>query len=364
MAENADGQEKTEAPSGKRLSDARDKGQVAKSADLTSATMLLVGGILVWSFGTSLTRGLQEQMVWALRNANYALTDLSAGLLFEEVIASLAWLVLPVIATIFAVVVAAEIAQVGFRFAGKKFTEGLNFQRIFNPLPGLKKLVFSKQTAVELLKGFLKIGVVGLVAWSVLSDEAETAVSLMSRPYTEMGSYMFSLTFELVWKSGLAYLVLGMADFYYQKWNYTEELKMTKQEVKEENKQQEGDLQAKMRIRQMGRDRIRKIMLKNVAKADVVITNPTHYAVALKYDPLQSDAPVVVAKGVDFLAQRIKDIARAHDVPIIEDKPLARLLYRIVDVDQTIPESVFTAVANVLAYVWKLKKKAPPRSAA
>jgi flagellar biosynthetic protein FlhB len=175
---------------------------------------------------------------------------------------------------------------------------------------------------------------------------------------------MFGLTFELVWKSGLAYLVLGMADFYYQKWNYTEELKMTKQEVKEENKQQEGDLQAKMRIRQMGRDRIRKIMLKNVAKADVVITNPTHYAVALKYDPLQSDAPVVVAKGVDFLAQRIKDIARAHDVPIVEDKPLARLLYRIVDVDQTIPESVFTAVANVLAYVWKLKKKAPPRRAA
>lgn len=361
MAENKDGQEKTEAASGKRLSEARDKGQVAKSIDTTSAALLLFGGIIVYSFGGTMMDSLSSFIRTMFRQAaTVSLTEVSVPHYYSDLGLFLGTLLLPILGIIALISLIAEIGQVGFHFSTKKFTDPSNALRMFQVLPNLKNMMLSSRAAVELLKGIVKLLVIGAVVYSVLDDRATELIELITMPLDHIGSVMAELAFELVYKVGIAYVVIAAGDFFWQKFKYKRDMMMTKQEVKEESKQSEGDMQSKLRMRAIGRDRLRKLMLQRVKEADVVITNPTHYAVALQYKP-GMEAPLVVAKGVDHLALKIREIATEANVPIVEDRPLAQALYKMVDIDQYIPETLFRAVAQVLAYVYKLKNK---RSAA
>jgi flagellar biosynthesis protein FlhB len=358
MAENKDGQEKTELATTKRLKDAADKGQVSKSQDVTTSALLLFGGMTVFIFGVPLIQNyLSFMSLTFINSTGFVFTDQNVVHGFYTIVALLAKVLLPIVLVILFIAYAGEIAQVGFQVASKKFTEGLRWKQIFNPFSGMKRIFFSKHALIELLKSLVKILLLGFIVWSVLSGKGDEIVGLLERPYMDIAVFMASLSFELVLKMGIAYIFIAVADFYYQKWKFKEDMKMTKQETKEESKQMEGNPMIKARMRQIMNTKMRKIIMSNVRRADVVITNPTHFAVALQYTSGEMSAPKVVAKGVDFLAKRIRDIATENDIPIIEDPPLARNIFFNVDIDEEIPENLFKAVAQILAYVFSLKQE-------
>lgn len=357
MAENKEGQEKTEEASGKRIADAHERGQFAKSMDVTTAAVLLIGGLAVFLFASQFTDKYRGFVIYTLHNmTDFNITDDSIYHRFIEIVLFMAEILLPIMGVILFVGTAAEIAQVGFNFASKKFTEGMRWEQVFNPFSGLRKIFFSQNSLVELIKSVAKLGLLGIVVWSVLRNKDAEIIGLLERPFIDVGTFMIKTSIEMVWKVGVAYILIAFADYFYQRYRFAEDLKMTKQEVKEENKQSEGDPRVKSRMRQLMRGRLRKIMLQNVPKADVVIANPTHFAVAISYKSGEMSAPKVVAKGVDFLALRIREIAENNNVPVIENPPLARAIYFNSDVDDEIPENLFRAVAQVLAYVYSLKK--------
>lgn len=356
MAENKEGQDKTEDPTSKKLEEARNRGQVGKSNDVTTASILLVGGMLLFVWGQAIMADFRGFMVYTLHNSatleiNYQNTITS----FYKLMGMMGGMILPLMLTLFAVAFIGEVSQVGFHFASKKFTEGLNFQKIFNPIGGMKKMIFSTNSFVELIKSFVKLILLGGFAMYIIYNRREELVGLIERPFFDLANLMVEISFEIVIKIGFAYLIIAFTDYFYQKWKYKNELKMTKQEVKDENKQSEGDQMLKSRMRAIMRSRLRKLMMNNVPKADVVITNPTHFAVALKYSPGDSSAPIVVAKGVDFIALKIRETAAKHNIPIVEEPPLARQLFYTVEVDEEIPENLFKAVAQILAYIYQLK---------
>ncbi len=358
MAENKDGLEKTEDPTTRRLEQARDRGQVGKSTDVTTSSILLVGGLMLFVWGKVIMREYRGFMGYMLNNATtFEITYQNTITYFYKTIAMMAGMLVPMMLTLFAVALIGEIAQIGLKIAPKKFTEGLNFKKIFNPFSGIKKIMFSSHSFVELIKSFLKLILLGSFAVFIVYNRREEFIGLAERPFFDLADLMVDVSFELILKIGLSYIFLATADFYYQKWKYKNELKMTKQEVKDENKQSEGDQMVKARVRSLMRGRLRKLMMKNVKQADVVITNPTHFAVALKYKPGEDSAPIVVAKGVDFLALKIREIATDSGIPIVEEPPLARQLYFTVEVEQEIPENLFKAVAQILAYIYQLKNK-------
>jgi len=359
MAENKEGQEKTEFPTPKRLVESKDKGQVAKSTDVTTAGLILLGGMTVFIFGNPLFEHYRKFMRNVLYNSSsIPITDESIINLVHLLAGFLVKVLLPIILIIFIIAYAGEIAQVGFTIASKKFTnEGMRWKQVFNPFSGLKRIFFSKRSLFELAKSIAKIVVLGGIVVLVLYGKDDEMVGLLTRPYLDIAEYMVDLSFELVWKVGLVYILIAVADFVYQRWQHREDLKMTKQEIKDEMKQSEGDPQIKGRMKQMMQGRIRSSMMKNAEEADVVITNPTHYAIALKYKVGEMEAPVVVAKGADHLAFKIRDIAENNDVPIVEEPPLARTLYFNVEVDDEIPENLFKAVAQILAYIYNLKQE-------
>ena len=223
------------------------------------------------------------------------------------------------------------------------------------PSRGLKNKFFSVSSLVELVKSIFKLLIIGGFSYWVLSDAVEQALGLVDYSVGEIVMFMIETSVDFLWKVATVFAVLAAADFAFQKMKHKKDMMMTKYEVKEENKQTDGDPQIKARIKGKQIAMARSRMIKDIPKADVVITNPTHFAVALKYDMGNKSAPVVVAKGMDYLAQKIKEIAREHNVPIHEDVELARTLYRMCDVGDEIPEKLFKAVAKVLAYVFNLK---------
>lgn len=356
MAENQDGQEKSELPSRKRLEEAQERGNVAKSTDVTTAGLILLGGMTVFLFGNPLMDNYKSFMQTMFYNSSkLILTDQNFMHYFYLLIGFLAKILLPIIVVIFLIAFIGEVSQVGVKIASKKFTEGAKWKQVFNPFAGLKKIFFSKRSIFELAKSLAKIIILGAVVVNTLWGKDEEIVALLQQPYFEIGTYMVNLSLELTLKVGLVYIVIAVSDLIYQKWQHKEDLKMTKQEVKDETKQSEGDPLVKSRMRQLMRGRIRVAMMKNTEGADVVITNPTHFAVALKYSMGDMNAPKVVAKGADFLALKIREIAEDNDVPIVEEPPLARALYHNVEVDEEIPENLFKSVAQILAYVYQLK---------
>ncbi len=358
MAETPEGREKTEPATPRRLGEARQRGQVAKSIDITSGVMIILGGFTTLIYLSIIVNNLQGFFQNSI-SASFTtkITDQEIIKIFLSSLLFLAQTVLPLLALIYFMVITSEIFQVGFHLATKKFTKGLNFRTVFNPLSGLKRIFFSGRAYFELIKSCFKLIILGWVVYSVLKKYIVWDLSLVERPIWEIPKIMFVVTFELIAKVGAIYILIAVADLLYQKYRYKEDLKMTKEEVKEEGRQSEGDPMVKSRIRGLMKQRVRKIILKNLqSRADVVVTNPTHFAVALEYKPYRMNAPVVVAKGVDFLALKIKELALENGIPIVEEPPLAQALYFSVEIDEEIPEFLFKAVAQVLAYVYYLNE--------
>lgn len=359
FAESSGG-EKTEPATEKKKSDARKEGQVAKSKEIENAFSLMALFLLLKLWTGTLGNNLvnifhlcYDDIGSYIKNYDGYVNVNDIINLVLQCILELIILLAPMLAVAFIVSFVCDVAQVGWKPTGKPLQP--KFSKI-NPISGFKK-IFSKTAIVELLKAILKIVIILAVTWSYLKKNVNGLFLLYDVSLQQGIADSCKLVVDLGIRIAVAYLIIAFADYGYQRWKYSDDLKMTKQEVKDEYKQQEGDPQIKGKIRQRMREASRRRMMQNLPKADVVITNPTHYAVALLYDSDRYSAPIVVAKGADFLAQRIKDVARENDIEIVENKPLARMLYANVEVGEMIPEELFQAVAEVLAFVYRLKGK-------
>lgn len=351
MAENENGQEKSEQPSPKRREEAQEKGDVAKSTELNSVAviiaMLLVFKFMSGLFGETLTIYMTDIY---RQSAAIDITLTTIPLLLSMTLTAFAKVMAPVMGAVLLFSVASNVGQTGFIFASKSLMP--KFDKL-NPMSGIKRM-FSARSLVELVKGVFKISIIGIIGYTVVSSYFGEYLLLPHRSILEISSFTADVIFELTYKIALALLIMAVADFAYQKYEFEKKLKMTKQEVKDEGKQAEGDPKVKGKIRQKQRDIVRSRMMHEVPNATVVVTNPTHYAVALKYAPEdKSDAPKVVAKGKNLIAQKIKEIAGKHSVPIIENKPLARSLYASCEIGGEIPMALYQAVAEVLSQVYK-----------
>ncbi|MHB1400220.1 MAG: flagellar biosynthesis protein FlhB [Trichloromonadaceae bacterium] len=354
MAEDKD-QERTEDATAKRRQDFRQKGQVAQSKEVHTAALFTVM-LMLWYFYAPLFwrqfegfaggfwRGLAELEVTEL-------TVMNLGLM---VVGKVSLLLAPVVLLVLTVGFFSSYLQIGWLFTLKPFEPDL---AKFNPITGLGRMV-SKRSLVEMIKSLLKVLVVGGVAYQTVRGEFETSLLLIDQPPVETLRFVGHLALLVLVKSCGIMMVLGLVDFLYQRWDMEQKMKMTKQEQKEEYKQSEGDPYIKSKIRAIQQQMSRKRMLADVPKADVIITNPTHLSIAISYVRDEMDAPRIVAKGADHLALKIRELAREHRVPLVENIPVARALYQV-ELGQPIPEELFKAVAEILAYVYSLKGTHP-----
>lgn len=346
--------EKTEEATPKRREEARKKGQVFKSMELVSAVTLLAVYAVLKATGPfiagrvfSFSRALWEQ------GATQDWSESGVHMLLNQVFLLVAMVVAPVVLTAAAAGLVANFLQVGFLFTTEPLTP--NFDRL-NPVSGMKR-IFSRRALVEMAKSLIKLTIVAYVAYRTVAGDLEAFPLLVSLDVPQVLQFLVDVVSRLLLWVGVAMLVMAVADYMYQRWEYEQSLKMTKQEVKEEFKQQEGNPEVRSKIRQKQREMARKRMMQDVKKADVVVTNPTHFAVALSYKQPDMAAPKVLAKGQGFLALRIRELAKAENIPIVENPPLARQLYAAVEMGQEIPGDLYQAVAEVLAFVYQLKQK-------
>ncbi len=352
MAEDSD-EDRTEDPSGKRLSDARSDGQVPQSRDLSTFISLLVGVVSLWVTGSWISQNLLRMVRVGLSFSREMVFDpkIMTGhllLLFQDGLLAL----MPYFLAVILAAVLGPLAMGSVIFSGKIIQP--NFSRL-SPLSGISR-IFSTNGLVELLKSLLKVMLIGYVVWWVLRHQQAQILSLFS---TSLQPGMRSFL-DIVFFSSIM-IVAGMAliaaiDVPYQKWSYMKRLKMSKEEVRRENKESEGDPHVKGRIRAKQREMAQRRMMAEVPKANVVVTNPTHYAVALKYDGETMAAPQVVATGKDAVAAKIRELARDNGVPMLEAPALARALFTHTDPGDAIPPSLFTAVAEVMAYIYHLNR--------
>ncbi len=347
-------QERTEEATPRRREEARKKGQVAKSRELASVAVLLSGILtLFWGCGFFYHQLSAILRYYFQHAASIHVNPTNMQGIALLALRQMAVVMAPLFGIMTLVAILANFLQVGPLLALEQIKP--QFSHI-SPLSGIKRL-FSPQALMELFKSLFKLGVVTWIAYATVRGEMYSLLPLLDQAPAQILSYIGKVSFEIFFRSALAMIILAIIDFLFQRWQHEKELKMTKQEVKEEYKQTEGDPQVKARIRSLQREAAKKRMMAEVPEADVVITNPTHLAVALKYDGLTMEAPQVVAKGAGLVAEKIKEIAREHGVPVIENKPLAQSLYKSVEVGQTIPETLYKAVAEVLAFVYRLKGK-------
>ncbi len=352
MAEDQDS--RTEDPTGRRVSQARGRGQVAMSKEATMFALLTVATITCYSILPWTMRPLLMLMRRFVEQPERIVVGAEPGFeaLLGEIAGALAWALTPPLLIMVTAGIVATIAQTGFIWATEKFDFNLNF---LNPFNGLGK-IFSPKQLVEFVKGLIKACIVGAVAFTYVYPELAKIEILTGMEPIAITQELFRVLLHLMIGVLLAIAAIALFDYFYQKWSTLQSLKMTKQEVKDEHKNTEGDPHIKGRMRQIRMSRARKRMMANVPKASVVITNPTHFAVALQYEMGSAGAPRVVAKGVDFLAKKIRELAAEHDVPIIENPPVARALYATVEVDDEIPPEHYKAVAEIIGYVMKLRR--------
>ncbi|MFQ5750511.1 MAG: flagellar biosynthesis protein FlhB [bacterium] len=347
-------QEKTEQATPKRLQEAREKGNVAKSPEFNSVFILFFGLLTLYFLSSAIFNDLNNgYTIFYQEMGNFEITLNSISYYLGLGIKAISGLFAPLLIVLVIVGVGVNVAQVGFLFTLKPLIP--DFSKL-NPLSGFKKF-FSLRSFIELLKGILKLLIVGLITYWTIMGQKDRYLTLIYESVGEIINFIGSVIFQIALRTTAALLVLAIFDLIYQRWQYKKDLMMTKQEVKEELKQAEGDPLIKSTIKSLQFARSRERMMNNVPQADVVVTNPTKLAVALKYDSVKMNAPVVVAKGARLLAQRIKEIAKEHDIPIIENKPLAQSLYKICQVGKEIPFEFFHTVAEVFAYVYQLKNR-------
>jgi flagellar biosynthetic protein FlhB len=348
------GPEKTDAPSGKRLQEARRKGQIAKSRDLTSVCVLVAGGVAIYMSRNLILNNFRQilEYVWSEDSFTHPGIFGSSGF-FIHVMLSLLLMVAPVILSIVVTAVLLNVIQSkGFFFSLEAMKISLGN---IDPLGGFKRM-FSPRSVVELVKSILKMTIVAYAVYSVLWPKKNDLAQLSWRDTMDFLDFTGTLALKILFRVAGYMLVVSALDFFYQRWQITKDLRMTKQEVKEEAKQSEGNPQIKSKIRSIQRSLARQRMLSKVAKASVIITNPTHFAVALRYEP-GMQAPVVLAKGVDFLARKIIEAGRKRGVSIVQNPPLARALYKQVRLDESIPVELYRAVAKILAYIYQQKQR-------
>lgn len=346
--------EKTEKATPKRREEAKKKGQVAKSQEVSTAINLLAvfSSILIASSFLSnivtrlFTRSIQDYLLMPVTEGNLKSIAL-------DVMKDFAYLVGPFLLVALAGSLAANYMQVGFLFTTETIVPKL--EKI-DPVKGFQR-IFSIRAFVELLKSILKVSIVGTVAFMILWTNIDKVLGLSFKSLSDSLRTVGTLTVQMGIAASIALLFLALFDYLYQKYEFEKSIRMSKQDIKDEYKNAEGDPQIKSRIKQRQREIAMRRMMQEVPNADVVITNPTHFAVALKYEEEKMDAPVVVAKGADYIAQKIKEIAKENDVETVENRPLARALYAQVEIGERIPEEFFKAVAEILAYVYRLKNK-------
>ena len=356
----ADDGDKTEEPTAKKLSDARNDGKVAKSRELASAggliALFLILRVFVGSIGMNLMHlfptfyGLIPDF---MKENRYEISGRSVGFLLQEALLTVIRMCLPFFIIGLFTTFAVNYLQVRWMFTTKPLQPKLSN---LNPMNGLKR-IFSKNSLVELVKSIAKVILIAAIAYSSLRQNINDIMLLYDMAIINVIALMGSLIINTGLKISFAMLVVGIADFIYQKWKFHEDMKMSKQEVKDEYKNAEGDPEIKGKQRARMREASQRRMMQDVPKADVVITNPTHLAVALKYDAEVSQAPIVLAKGADYLAMQIREKAKEAKVEIVENKPLARMLYANVEVGEEIPPELYQTVAEILASVYRMNNR-------
>ena len=347
------GEERTEEATPHKRDKVRKEGRVCVSKDLNAAVAIIIALLGLAMLGAMVWRtlsGLIQFMIRAMGDRTILQDGWFAFISWEAIKRYFAsWLPLGGLVVLFST--ATVIAQVGFAMTGEPF--GPKFDRL-NPFTGMKKII-SLRSCVELLKGLLKASIFAVMIYNAIRSYLPLSSKAMQMPLVVGAGTFWDMLWNLAMRLALMLLVMAFADYAYQKWDFEKSIRMSKKEVKDEYKQMEGDPQVKQKIRQKQREMAKQRMMQDVPKADVVITNPTHIAVALQYDRAIMTAPIVIAKGGDYLAKRIRDIATLNLIPIVENKPLAWALYEHVDVGEEIPEDMYKAVAEVLAFVYKLK---------
>ena len=354
MAEQPSGGEKTEPATPRRREEVRKKGQVAKSADLNSAIVLLAAMLALYFLMPVLLRMLTDVTRAYLESAATMRIDvtIAQGLLMKVMLQTGAFF-MPFMLIIMAAAVLSNVAQVGFTLSGYSITPRI--EKI-NPIAGLKRM-FSPRAFVELAKSILKLLIVGLIAYFTIRADFDKLVSLANVDVWGAWAFLGNICFTLGMRVAIAFLALGLIDYGFQRYQFEQDIKMTKEEVRQEIKDFEGDPQIRARIRRIRRQMAISRMMAEVPRAAVVVTNPTALAIALQYETEKTAAPVVVAKGARLTAERIREIAAANSVPIVENAPLAQMLYKSVEVGGYIPEQLYRAVAEVLAYVYQIDKR-------
>lgn len=357
FADEGAGGEKTEEATAKHLSDARNEGNVAKSMEIISAAMLLALFVTIKVFSGYFAKMLMEVFPYFYGTISvYSVEKPSVGFpvaILKESYLRVLIITLPVLIIAFFVAFAMNAFQVKFKATAKPLKPKLSK---LDPIKGFKK-IFSKDKIVDLIKAICKIVLIFAIAYSTLKNDVDKIKILYDLELFSAIKLITDTVINMGIKMCLLYMLIGLFDYIYHKIKFKKDMRMSKQEVKDEFKQTEGDPQVKSRIKSKMREVSMKRMMQKLPEADVVITNPTHFACAIKYDNTKSKAPVLIAKGADYLAQKIKDVAKEHDIPIVENKPLARMLYHNVDLDSEIPEELYKMTAEVLAYVYQLKGK-------
>jgi flagellar biosynthetic protein FlhB len=346
--------ERTEAPTDKRRSEAREKGNVAKSSEINSTLVLFVGILMLKFCSPWMYREIAMFMQSMFELVAHPRCDLAfVQSLFFRATVFLFYACLPISGAIMIVGVIANIMQVGFLFTLQPLVPNLSKLDVIG---GAQRLI-SLRSVVEIVKDLAKLALIGSIAFFTIQGEFGKFIGIWSATPGVIWVFMLNTAFTIVLRVALVLLVISILDFFYQRFEHEKKLKMTKQEVKEEHKQMEGDPQVKSRIRSLQREMARRRMMQEVPKATVVVTNPTYIAIAILYEPDSMQTPRVVAKGKRVMAEQIKKIAAQAGIPIIEDKPLARAMYDKVDIGDDVPLEFFAAVAEVLAYVFRLKKR-------
>lgn len=348
-------QEKTEPATPKRRQDVRKKGQVFQSREITSALVIMIGFVAIYEMAIPSLENmiaLIKYLYYTYSGANddvFTIVGLEA--LTKIVLAAVFKIVVPIVLSIFMISLVVTSLQVGFVFT----TEPLNIKlERLNPFEGFKR-IFSKKAFIELLKATIKVSIMCYVIYSFLIEQYKGIPMLLDMSVQDIFKYSFKVVFEVIMRIGIVLVILGIIDYYLQWREFELSIKMSKDDIKEEFKETEGNPQIKAEIKKKQRQISMRRMFQDIKKADVIITNPTHIAIAIMYDNNVNEAPVVVAKGKDIIATKIKEEAKKFNIPIVENKPLAQALYKSTEIGDMIPPELYQAVAEVLAYVYSLK---------